>query len=121
MCAGIGRWKVEVLGNIVKTRRDIVNRYVETLGEINGVQFLPELTGTISNRWLSVMTLNPEKVSVQPHELFDLLEKENIEVRRVWKPMHLQPLYAGARFFTHDDDDIVSERLFNTGICLPSG
>lgn len=65
--------------------------------------------------------IDPGKISVTPYELIDALEAENIEARPVWKPLHLQPLFEGCAFYAHAEDDVVSERLFASGICLPSG
>lgn len=80
-----------------------------------------QLEGTYSNRWLTALTSDPDKVSVTPYELIDALEAENIEARPVWKPLHLQPLFEGCKFDRHTEDDVVSERLFVGGLCLPSG
>lgn len=119
--AGVGRAQLEVLDERVKARRKLFDRYVEVLGEIDGVHFMPELEGTYSNRCLTALTLDPDKVSVTPYELIDALKAENIEVRPVWKPLHLQPLFEGYKFDPHTEDDVVSERLFVEGLCLPSG
>ena len=119
--AGIGRAQLEVLDDRVKARRAVFDRYEKALGGIDGISFMPELAGTYSNRWLTAMELNPEILSVTPNELIDALEAENIEARPVWKPLHMQPLFEGCKFYPHADDDIVSERLFARGICLPSG
>jgi pyridoxal phosphate-dependent aminotransferase EpsN len=119
--AGVGRAQLEVLDDRVKARRAVFDRYVEALGDIDGVHFMPELEETYSNRWLTALTLDPEKVKITPYELIDVLEAENIEARPVWKPLHMQPLFEGCKFYPHAEDDVVSERLFETGLCLPSG
>lgn len=119
--AGIGRAQLEVLDDRVKARRAVFARYEKALGGIDGVSLMPELAGTYSNRWLTAMELNPEKLGVTANELMDALEAENIEARPVWKPLHRQPLFAGCRFYPHAENEIVSERLFERGICLPSG
>ncbi|WKA53993.1 aminotransferase class I/II-fold pyridoxal phosphate-dependent enzyme [Planococcus shixiaomingii] len=119
--AGVGRAQMEVLNERVKSRRAVFNRYVNELGNINGFDFMPELEGTYGNRWLTTLTLNPEKVKTPPYELIEELSKENIEARPVWKPLHLQPLFEGCKFYAHDENDVVSERLFKQGVCLPSG
>jgi len=119
--AGVGRAQLEVLDERVETKRAVFDRYVEALGDIEGVHFMPELEGTYSNRWLTALTLDPKKIGITPYELMDVLEAKNIEARPVWKPMHMQPLFEGCKFYPHAEDDIVSERLFETGICLPSG
>lgn len=119
--AGVGRAQLEVLDERVAARRGVFSRYENALGGIEGVSFMPEMEGTYSNRWLTAMLLDPDKVSITPYELIDALEAENIEARPVWKPLHLQPLFEGCAFYAHAKGDVVSERLFETGICLPSG
>lgn len=119
--AGVGRAQMEVLNDRVKARRSIFNRYVNELGNIPGFNFMPELEETFGNRWLTTLTLDPKKVKITPYELIEELSKENIEARPVWKPLHLQPLFEGCEFYAHDENDVVSERLFEQGICLPSG
>ncbi|MGG0670226.1 aminotransferase class I/II-fold pyridoxal phosphate-dependent enzyme [Lederbergia citrisecunda] len=119
--AGVGRAQLEVLDERVQARRDVFDRYVQALGDIEGVHFMPELEGTYSNRWLTALTLDPEVIKVTPYELIDLLEKENIEARPVWKPLHMQPLFEGCKFYPHAEGDVVGERLFAEGLCLPSG
>ncbi|WP_147054452.1 aminotransferase class I/II-fold pyridoxal phosphate-dependent enzyme [Sporosarcina luteola] len=119
--AGVGRAQLEVLDERVAARRAVYERYEMALAGIDGVEFMPELEGTFSNRWLTAMLLDPEKISVTPNELIDALEAENIEARPVWKPLHLQPLFEECAFYAHAEDDVVSERLFERGVCLPSG
>lgn len=119
--AGVGRAQLEVLEERVQARRNVFDRYMEALGDIQGVHFMPELEGTYSNRWLTALTLDPKLIKVTPYELIDALEAENIEARPVWKPLHMQPLFEGSKFYPHAEDGVVSERLFAEGICLPSG
>lgn len=83
--------------------------------------FMPEASFGQANRWLTVMTLDPEACRVKPMDVIRALEAENIESRPVWKPMHLQPLFAGCRHFTHGEGESVSDLLFARGVCLPSG
>lgn len=72
------------------------------------------------NYWLSVMTLT-EKSKVKPLDIMEALEKENIESRSIWKPMHLQPVFEKYDFFQHNESGVsVSEDIFNRGVCLPS-
>ena len=111
--AAIGVAQMEVLEQRVERRRDIFALYQKLLGDIDEIEFMPEITGSLGTRWLTTMTL--EKTSVQ--KLIDTLEKENIESRPLWKPMHLQPLFQNALVY----EDGYSENLFNKGICLPSG
>lgn len=119
--AGVGRAQLEVLDERVEARRAVFSRYEDALGCIDGISFMPELEGTYSNRWLTAMLLDPSVIAITPYQLIDALEAQNIEARPVWKPLHLQPLFKGCAFYAHAEDDVVSERLFARGICLPSG
>ncbi len=82
---------------------------------------MPEAEFGKSNRWLTVMTLDPDIIKKGPFELVDYLEKQNIESRPVWKPMHLQPLFEGRKYYPYEESYSISDVLFETGICLPSG
>lgn len=112
--AGIGRGQMEVLDERIQRRREIFELYHHALGAIEGISFMPELEGSIGNRWLTTLML-PESIS--PEQLRLALEKENIESRPLWKPMHAQPLFQGAK----QKITGVSDELFARGICLPSG
>ena len=118
--AGIGRGQLEVLEERINQKRVIFNRYFDALLNIDGIKMMPELDGTFSNRWLSTIIVDPTKITLTTYELIDALDKANIEARPVWKPLHMQPLFEGCKFYPHDKEDIVSERLFSTGLCLPS-
>ncbi|MCZ8532006.1 aminotransferase class I/II-fold pyridoxal phosphate-dependent enzyme [Psychrobacillus psychrodurans] len=118
--AGIGRGQLEVLDERVAQKRAIFERYLEVLSKVDGVSLMPELEDTFSNRWLSALQLDPEKVNISPYDLIDALNEENIEARPVWKPLHLQPVFEGCKFYAHGEDEVVSEILFERGICLPS-
>ncbi|MGE7914325.1 aminotransferase class I/II-fold pyridoxal phosphate-dependent enzyme [Lysinibacillus xylanilyticus] len=118
--AGIGRGQLEVLDERVGQKRAIFELYAKAFSEIDGLTMMPELEGTFSNRWLSTMTLNPEKIAISPYDLIDKLNEANIEARPVWKPLHLQPLFEGCQFYSHAENEIVSEQLFEKGLCLPS-
>ncbi|MFD1707484.1 aminotransferase class I/II-fold pyridoxal phosphate-dependent enzyme [Siminovitchia sediminis] len=119
--AGVGRAQLEVLDNRVSARRKIFDRYVTALGSIEGIEFMPELEGTISNRWLSTLLIDPEILSVTPYEMINALAEENIEARPLWKPLHLQPLFKESQLYSHSEDLVTSEDLFKKGLCLPSG
>lgn len=119
--AGIGRGQLAVLGERVEARRNVFERYKESLGDIPGVGFIPEASYGRSNRWLTVMTLDNFQTAVTPMQVIKALETENIEARPVWKPMHMQPLFADNMYFTHEEEASVSDRLFARGVCLPSG
>lgn len=118
--AGIGRGQLEVLKERVSARRSIFNRYYKELKEINGITFMDELKDTQSNRWLTSLLINEKEIGFSSKTLLELLAQQNIEARPVWKPLHLQPLFKGTKYYPHSDVS-VSERLFDTGICLPSG
>ncbi|WP_251047809.1 aminotransferase class I/II-fold pyridoxal phosphate-dependent enzyme [Planococcus sp. ISL-109] len=121
--AGIGRAQLEAIELRVTARREVYSRYFAAIGNHSAVKFQPELEGTRSNRWLSVMLLDPAKTDRSPDYIREWLESENIEARRVWKPLHLQPLFAGCKFYSHNahGKTAVSEKLFAQGLCLPSG
>ncbi len=119
--AGIGRGQLGVLDERVKARREVFGRYKEALGDIPGVGFMPEASYGQANRWLTVMTLDSTQTPTTPMQVIEALEAENIEARPVWKPMHMQPLFADNMYFTHEEEISVSDRLFDRGVCLPSG
>jgi pyridoxal phosphate-dependent aminotransferase EpsN len=118
--AGIGRGQLEVLEDRVEQKRAIFDRYSQAFNSIDGIEMMPELEETFSNRWLSTMTIDRNKIGVTPYELIDILDEANIESRPVWKPLHMQPLFEGCKFYSHSDTHVVSEQLFSNGICLPS-
>ncbi len=117
--AGIGRGQLKVLDNRVEARRGIFSRYREGLRELDQINWMPEPEGDFSNRWLSVLSIDPHKTDLKPRDVMDNLAQANIEARHVWKPMHMQPLFRDCQFYRHDDD-CYSEYLFNTSICMPS-
>jgi len=119
--AGIGRGQLEVLEERVKARRTIFDTYQRELGNMPEISFMPELSNTLSNRWLTALTIDEKKAGISINELLAALESENIEARHVWKPLHMQPLYDNFKYYPHNKSVSVSEELFNTGICLPSG
>lgn len=119
--AGIGRGQLEVLDERVKMRRANFKRYEEAFDSIEGINFQPELKDTYSNRWLTALTIDPDKTGVTRTEIIEKLEESNIEARPVWKPMHLQPLFEEYAYYPHEEGNSVSDELFENGICLPSG
>ncbi|MFD1708001.1 aminotransferase class I/II-fold pyridoxal phosphate-dependent enzyme [Siminovitchia sediminis] len=118
--AGIGRAQLKVLKERVSARRDIFSSYLRELSFIPGIEFMPELEGTFSNRWLTAMLLDEKQTGISSSTLMRLLAEANIEARPVWKPLHLQPLFEGTLFYSHEEMN-VSEYLFRNGLCLPSG
>ncbi len=117
--AGIGRGQLEVLDERIETRRRIFARYREGLAGIEAISWMPEPEHDFSNRWLSVMRIDPEKTRLSPQDIIDDLAKANIESRRVWKPMHLQPLFEGCQYYRHEGRDICAN-LFDHSLCMPS-
>jgi pyridoxal phosphate-dependent aminotransferase EpsN len=118
--AGIGRAQLKLLPDRVARRRAIFGRYKEALAEIPGISFMPEPEWSRSNRWLTAMTVDPVIAGKTGMKLMEALDAENVESRPVWKPMHLQPVFKGTKFFCHEGRDI-SAQLFKNGLCLPSG
>lgn len=112
--AGIGRGQMQVIDNRVELRRQNYNFYESNLKNINEITFLSEPKGHFSNRWLSCILTNSEKTR---EGLRIALEKENIESRPLWKPMHQQPVFLECPKYLNG----VSDDLFNKGLCLPSG
>lgn len=118
--AAIGLGQLQNIELFVRKKRRIFNKYKDALGNIEGFTFMPESKHNRMNRWLTTISINKKITGFGRNDIIKALEKENIESRPVWKPMHLQPLYITYKYlFTNNDD--VSKRLFNNGICLPSG
>jgi dTDP-4-amino-4,6-dideoxygalactose transaminase len=111
--AGIGRGQLKVLDQRVMKKNYIFEFYKRELGELDGVQFMPSNEWNEPNYWLSSMVLTGK---VRPIDVMEALEKENIESRPVWKPMHMQPFFEKYDFVGTD----VAEMLFENGVCLPS-
>lgn len=119
--AGIGRGQLEVLEERVNAKRIIYERYFDELAHIPGISFMPELEETRSNRWLTTLTIDETIARFSIKSLLKDFSEENIEARPVWKPLHMQPLFERACYYPHSEYENVSEQLFQTGICLPSG
>lgn len=135
--AGIGRGQLKVLDERIAKKREIFDCYCKNLGSLKGVQMMPHDVHSRDNCWLSVMLLSDD-APVTPHDVMEALEKENIESRPLWKPMHLQPVFADCDFIGEKDgnmlekkdfsvidqntgaDNSVSGILFKQGVCLPS-
>jgi dTDP-4-amino-4,6-dideoxygalactose transaminase len=119
--AGIGRGQLRVLDQRVAQRRAVFETYRQALFDLPDVQWMPEPAGLRSTRWLTCLLLQGEDASRRRDHVLHGLERHSIEARPVWKPMHLQPLFAGAPYFAHAQGEDVAARLFEAGICLPSG
>ncbi|MBD7984589.1 aminotransferase class I/II-fold pyridoxal phosphate-dependent enzyme [Sporosarcina sp. Sa2YVA2] len=111
--AGIGRGQLKVLSERVAKKNSIYEFYRRELSELEGVEFMPNNKWDLPNYWLSCMTLTG---NIRPIDIMEALEKENIESRPVWKPMHMQPFYEKYDFVGGG----ASEKLFEDGVCLPS-
>ena len=116
--AGIGRGQLKVLDLRIKQKTEIYNRYKEAFKDITDIEVQPIPENTMPNHWLSVITIKKDS-KVKPLDIMVALEKENIESRPVWKPMHMQPVFEKCDFIKVADEP-VSKELFETGVCLPS-
>lgn len=120
ICAGIGRGQLKVLDKRIEKKTEIYNKYKNELEKVKEIKMQPIPKNTKPNHWLSVMTIDKDS-KVKPLNIMETLEKENIDSRPVWKPMHLQPVFKEYDFITvKNDGTSVSEDLFNRGVCLPS-
>jgi pyridoxal phosphate-dependent aminotransferase EpsN len=116
VCAGIGRGQMEVICERVEQRRTNFRLYQQRLGALPGLAFQPEISGAFSNRWLTAMVLESNDKNFS-EKIRLVLAENNIESRPIWKPLHMQPIFANAPYFGGN----VAESLFRIGLCLPSG
>lgn len=119
--AGIGRGQLRVLEDRIAKKKEIFETYKEAFKDIEDIEMMPVCEYGEPNYWLTTITLN-ENSKVKPLDIILALEKENIESRPIWKPMHIQPYYKEYDFYSHNDEEemSVSEDIFNRGVCLPS-
>jgi dTDP-4-amino-4,6-dideoxygalactose transaminase len=117
LLAAIGRGQLARLDGKLRRRRTVNAAYRAALGGVAGVSFMPEAPYGRSNLWLTCIMIDPTRFGASREDVRLRLEKENIETRPVWKPMHMQPVFRGCRRVGGK----VAERLFATGLCLPSG
>jgi dTDP-4-amino-4,6-dideoxygalactose transaminase len=117
VCAAIGRGQLSYLAERVAARRANNAFYREALGDLPGIDFLPEAAWGKSNCWLTVVTVDPARFGASREDVRVALEKENVEARPVWKPMHLQPVFSDCRVRGGE----VAAEMFDRGLCLPSG
>jgi dTDP-4-amino-4,6-dideoxygalactose transaminase len=116
--AGIGRGQMEVLDKHVGFRRANNQFYQELFENVDGIMVLTEPTSEyFSNHWLSAVVIDESITGFSSEDLRLALEKENIESRPLWKPMHLQPVFEDCKYYGAN----ISEKLFEEGLCLPSG
>lgn len=117
--AGVGRGQLKVLDERVASRRRVFETYRTALADIDWLQWMPEPEWSYSTHWLAACVLSPD-APIAVDELIRALSDEFIEARPMWKPMHLQPVFADAEYYRHSNES-VSDALFDRGICLPSG
>jgi pyridoxal phosphate-dependent aminotransferase EpsN len=115
--AAIGRGQLRVLKDRVASRRANEAFYRKALGDIPGITFMPEAPWGVSNRWLTCIIVDPVISGTTREKIYNAFAAENIETRPLWKPLHLQPVFADAKAYSSG----VSEKLFADGLCLPSG
>jgi dTDP-4-amino-4,6-dideoxygalactose transaminase len=117
--AGVGRGQLQELKNRVEARRAVFHAYQNAFADVSCIEWMPEPEWSYSNRWLTACTFKVE-AGIKIADFIKYLSGELIEVRPLWKPMHLQPVFSQCRFFSHEEIP-VSNQLFEHGICLPSG
>ncbi|MBQ3053278.1 MAG: aminotransferase class I/II-fold pyridoxal phosphate-dependent enzyme [Clostridia bacterium] len=117
--AGIGRGQLKVLDTRIKQKTDIYNRYKKAFEEISAIKMIPVTDYSKPNFWLTCITIN-KNANIAPLDIILALEKENIESRYIWKPLHLQPVFEKYDFFTECENGSYSEEIFKYGVCLPS-
>ena len=121
LLAAVGRGQMLHLEERIARRREIYATYKKELSGTPGISFMPEVPKCHSIQWLTAITVAPS-TGKNFMDIINYMNQQNIECRPVWKPMHLQPYFAGSKYFTHDEGEngSVSDNLFNAGICLPS-
>ena len=117
--AGVGRGQLKVLKERVEARRTVFQAYRDAFADMPQIEWMPEPDWSCSTHWLTACTISPA-VGMTSAELMRRLAGELIEARPLWKPMHLQPVFSRCRYFSHSNESI-SDRLFERGLCLPSG
>lgn len=115
--AGIGRGQLMVLADRVAARRRNCEIYQQALAGIPGVEFMPEAPWGNATRWLTCLTIDPQQFGADREQIRLALAEQQIEVRPVWKPLHMQPIFKDSECFGGQ----VAEDLFERGLCLPSG
>jgi pyridoxal phosphate-dependent aminotransferase EpsN len=117
LLAAVGRGQLRALDERVAARRRIFERYRAALADLPGIDFMPEAAGGRSNRWLTCITVDRDAFGAGPEAIRRALEADDVEARPLWKPMHLQPVFAGCAV----RGGAVAEGIYERGLCLPSG
>jgi pyridoxal phosphate-dependent aminotransferase EpsN len=120
LLASIGIGQLSKLEDYISKRKSIFERYKNSLSHLDCLKFPNEVSSGKSNHWLTTLYINDKKTKINRDKIISTLEKENIESRPIWKPMHIQPLYSRAEYIMNGTKDI-SAKLFKNGLCLPSG
>ena len=115
--SGIGRGQLRVLGDRVAARRRNFEVYQQALGNLPGIEFMPEAPFGSATRWLTCLTIDPATFGADREQVRVALNTQQIEARPVWKPLHLQPVFTGCECI----GGAIAEDLFERGLCLPSG
>lgn len=117
LCAAVGWAQLQSLEDRVVRKREIFRAYEEMLGDLPGLSFMPQSAKGESNCWLTVILIDPAEFGASGEDVRLALEKENIESRPMWKPMHSQPVFENCEYLGRG----VADDLFEKGLCLPSG
>ncbi len=117
LLAAVGRGQLRSLPDRIAARKSVREFYQKALGHLPGIEFMPQSAHGSSNHWLTCITVDPVQFGASREDIRSALEKANIEARPVWKPLHMQPVFAGCR----SKGGAVSEKIFERGLCLPSG
>ncbi|MDE7183203.1 MAG: aminotransferase class V-fold PLP-dependent enzyme [Lachnospiraceae bacterium] len=117
--AGIGCGQMQHIEEHIQKKQEMYQAYKEAFSDIEEIEMNPLNREAVDNNWLSCMTISPDS-SVTPTQIMNALEAEGIETRPIWKPMHLQPIFAAYDFIQIEDGVSVSEDIFRRGLCLPS-
>ena len=119
--AGIGRGQMEVIHERIQKKKEIFNLYRDAFSHNTNIEMLEPYSKSKPNYWLSCITLSDE-CDTEPQTVINKLAKHKVEARRVWKPMHLQPVFNKYKMYSHfnHDTETIAEDLFKRGICLPS-
>lgn len=118
LLAAVGRGQMLYLEERIARRRTILERYRQGLADTPEIAFMPELPGSLSNRWLTAVTID-DSCGRSFMDVLDYLNCKGVESRPVWKPMHRQPIFGCCKYFSHGEES-VSDKLFGLGLCLPS-
>lgn len=119
--AGIGRGQLKVIEERIASRQKLYQLYRERLAGLP-IKMMGEPSYGRCTHWLTAITVDPENTQIRPKDIMAALLAEKIEARPIWKPMHLQPLFASAEYYSHGENgESVSDQLFELGVCLPSG